>query len=175
MENGKALLVGDGLQAASYQILAKIDSPMISKLLRLTTWALGSRGLIQGQVLDLYEKPTGMGYILETHKLKTSRLIQTAILGSYLLADEKNHNLRRTVELFRLGHNMGIVFQLLDDLAEVKEDKTAGHEQQINPFVSNYELASKELENALERLEKSMHSTPHLNHMIKQYLNKNDL
>ena len=86
----KAILAGDGLLNASYQLLSKISHQELRNLLKVFSWALGPKGLIQGQVLDLSgEMKNSFQNIVHTHKLKTSRLIQVSLLGGHFLSPLK--------------------------------------------------------------------------------------
>lgn len=128
----KALLAGDGLLNCSYQTLSKIKSTKIHEIFKLMGSLLGTKGLIQGQVLDLSGEMTrNFSSLLETHKLKTARLIQFSLLSSLILIDSKKQNFR---DLYRLGHRMGIVFQLLDDLTELTDFNMSTHERSVNPW-----------------------------------------
>ncbi len=148
----KAILVGDGLLNASYQMLSEINDPQaMSSILKLTTKALGPKGLIQGQILDLETenlKELSFPRIIETHKLKTSRLIQTSILSSFLLSN--NDNLifgpyRTFIDLFKLGHYLGVLFQLIDDLTELNSSNISEHEMIINPWPKYHNKCIQEL------------------------------
>ncbi|MBT3234552.1 MAG: hypothetical protein HN353_01225 [Bdellovibrionales bacterium] len=139
----QALLAGDGLLNSSYQLLAKINHPNLGRLLKVTTWALGPKGLIQGQVLDLSASDKfDFIQLKKTHQLKTARLIQVAIIGSMLLTEDTNSSsLRPFLDLYKLGNGVGIVFQLLDDLSELEQDSISSHELAANGWI-NYPIES---------------------------------
>lgn len=131
----QALLTGDGLLNISYQLLAKINAARTLELIKLFSWALGPKGLIHGQVMDLSQEMTSsLEATVRTHELKTARLIQVAILGSALLALP---NKERTVEkrLWKFSRLLGINFQLIDDLSELTEKKLSIHEKDVNPWL----------------------------------------
>ena len=84
----QALLAGDGLLNLSYQLLSKIKHPRSNELFRFFSWALGPKGLIHGQVMDLaHEMNESFQNTLRTHELKTARLIQVSILGSAIIVE----------------------------------------------------------------------------------------
>jgi geranylgeranyl pyrophosphate synthase len=128
----QALLVGDGLLGASWQLLSQIKHKNLLFFFSYSTWCLGPKGLLQGQVLDLSEEMTlSFENLIETHKLKTARLIQASLVGGYLLG--ANTNMKTAKAYHRLGEALGISFQLLDDLTELTE--TLGeHEKKVNPW-----------------------------------------
>ncbi|MGK0367665.1 MAG: geranylgeranyl pyrophosphate synthase, partial [Thermoproteota archaeon] len=100
-----AILTGDGLLNLSYRALAEIDHPSLSSLIKFFSWALGPKGLIQGQVFDLSEDcQKSFTRLLRMHELKTGRLLQVAILGATLLSNEPDTiPLKETKNLLRLG------------------------------------------------------------------------
>ena len=170
----RALLAGDGLLNASYQLLANIDSPNLSRLLKFSTRALGPKGLIQGQVLDLSEDMKRNLYLLmETHKLKTARLIQVAIINSLLLICP-TPSFRMFIDLYRLGHVIGMLFQYLDDLTELAESSISVHEKSINPWPTQGEIVFHELQKHFVAYKK-ITLKYHLNYfsqIISNYLEK---
>lgn len=139
----QALLVGDGLLNGSYQILSRLQTPHLSSLLRFLTWSLGGKGLIQGQVLDLSQEISlTFQQCLEAHQYKTARLIQAALVSSFVIIPRKEfapsilYNPYRTcLDLFKLGFHLGLMFQFLDDLAELTNLPLSEHEKKVNPFL----------------------------------------
>lgn len=133
----RAILTGDGLLNISYEFISKIkktNSNRILELIRVFSYSMGPRGLIHGQTLDLsHEMTHSFENTITTHKLKTARLIQMAILGSALISIAKNRKLEKT--LWRLGENVGILFQLLDDLSELTDLNLSQHELDVNPWL----------------------------------------
>lgn len=137
----KALLAGDGLQTASFALLSKFNGKNLPLMLNFFSWALGPKGLIQGQYLDLSEEMTnGIDNLILTHQYKTARLIQVSILLGFWANEEempKREFYRVSKELFRLGHCVGVVFQLLDDLTELVDSELTEHEIAVNPWLTN--------------------------------------
>jgi len=171
----QALLAGDGLINASYALLGKINSPNLGALLRYCTLCLGPRGLIQGQYLDLSGEMTkGINEVIETHFLKTARLIQCALVGPILISETKN---RFTLfkRYHRLGKALGITFQLLDDLAELTVPDISPHEKLVNPWPQFFEKAQKELTCDLKMIDDffTNEKDSKLFSLIKPYIEKN--
>ncbi|MCY4643471.1 MAG: polyprenyl synthetase family protein [Bacteriovoracales bacterium] len=140
----KALLCGDGLNTLSFHILSLIESPRLPLLFRYVSWALGPKGLVHGQYLDLASKDPSPDKLLRTYKLKTSRLIQTALVAPSLLSESVP--LRALKDLHLLGEHIGIAFQLLDDLSELTEERVSPQELEINSFLLYQDFCLKELE-----------------------------
>lgn len=149
----QALLAGDGLLNISYQLLAKINHPRSQDLFRFFSWALGPKGLIHGQVLDLsHEMTKSFANTLRTHELKTARLIQVAILGSALISmPEKNS--RKEKALWRYSRLLGVNFQLIDDLSELAERELSEHEKDVNPWLHFSEASYTETLKGLKTFE----------------------
>lgn len=149
----QALLAGDGLLNISYQLLAKSNHPRTMELMRFFGWALGPKGLIHGQVMDLsHEMTKSFSSTLRTHELKTARLIQVAILGSAILSSTKSQrNLEK--RLWRFSQLLGINFQLIDDLSELVEATLSEHELDVNPWLKFPEETFIETKKSLERFE----------------------
>ncbi len=147
----KALLAGDGLLNLSYQTLSKIKSDRLPMIFKLMGGLLGTKGLVQGQVLDLSGEMTrNFASLVETHKLKTARLIQFSLLSSYLLVESQKINFRQFRDLYRLGHRIGIVFQLLDDLTELTNFNLPDHEKLVNPWFNFEKETQLELTTGLK-------------------------
>lgn len=167
----QAILAGDALLVLSFAELARIRHPHAIQVHRLFTWATGAKGLLLGQYLDL--KAAGkltFAQTLRVHELKTARLIQTATLGTYLLSTEKTC-LRDTVRFLRLGRDIGVGFQLLDDLSELAGADISNHEKEINPFLLAPEVALQELQQTMISIQQLLkdYSLNHTQNMLGNY------
>lgn len=148
----QALLAGDGLLNLSYQLIAKINNPRTLELIRFFSWSMGPKGLIFGQALDLScEMTKSFENTLKTHELKTAKLIHSAILGSALLAGEKDSFLEKKLSHFSIL--LGVNFQFLDDLTELTEKNISPHERSVNPWLSFPEETQKKVLQNLEKFE----------------------
>lgn len=132
----QALLSGDGLLNLSYRALSKVKSPNLAMAFKLATKMLGPQGLIDGQYLDLSkESSQNPRILLLTHELKTARLIQLSLLLGLIISSEKI-DFNKFKFLYRQGHSIGVLFQLIDDLSELSEE-IGQHEVAINPWPLN--------------------------------------
>jgi geranylgeranyl pyrophosphate synthase len=165
----KAILGGDALLIASFNELSHIEHANFRAINRVMTWATGPKGLIEGQFRDL----GGDKDIIRIHELKTGRLIQLATLGSYLLTDKQH--LKEKIEFLRLGREIGVSFQLLDDLSELSEENVSDHEKMINPFLHSTEKALHELRLSHLRLSAITlkHRLTHVERMLQDYFMNN--
>jgi geranylgeranyl pyrophosphate synthase len=171
----KAVLAGDALLIQSFDELMNIKSVHLRALHRVFSWCTGAKGLISGQFLDLGAKgDQKMEQVIRIHELKTGRLIQVATIGSYLLSSKKK-SLRSMVEYMRLGREIGVSFQLLDDLSELTDPKVSDHEKQINPFLISPVEALNALRISHLRLTAILfkHRLDHLSNMLSAYFKNN--
>ncbi|HCH65118.1 MAG TPA: hypothetical protein DFR83_20105 [Deltaproteobacteria bacterium] len=123
---GTAILVGDALLTAAFEVLARIANPALAiQMVRELTDAAGHRGMIAGQALDI-----GMGSpisdlssLQDVHRRKTGALIRCAIrMGAISVGASES----QLVSLTTFGEAVGLAFQLADDILDADED--AGEE-----------------------------------------------
>lgn len=167
----KAILAGDALLISSFEQLMKVQSPKIRELHRLFSWCTGGKGLILGQFLDLGSAgKVNTTEVVRIHELKTARLIQAAVAGAAMISLNKFSR-----DYFRLGREIGITFQLLDDLNELTEVKLSPHEKDINPFLLNCPMAMQSFNRSYESLKLLMQkeNLTHLNVMLNNYFEDN--
>lgn len=174
-----ALLAGDSLLTLSFNTIANantIDGTDLKACL-LAVKALsgyaGVDGMVGGQVMDLInENKIGeidKDTLYKTYSLKTSALICSAIELGMLSANASKEDINNAV-LF--GHELGIAFQIIDDILDVTSDeKTLGKPigsdalNEKNTFVSLYtlegakKLATQHTQKALKYLKKTKHSS----------------
>lgn len=161
----EAILAGDALISLSFELLSYKPTTKLAELLALYTKNVGANGLILGQVFDLKVKNSTIDDILKIHELKTSRLIQTALSGSNLLALKPIQE----TDIEMIGKILGISFQLLDDLCELTQPPSP-HEEEINPFLK---FDQSELLNIVFKNSNDLRSLldKHNLTMLKTYIN----
>ena len=119
-----AILAGDALQALAYEIIvndSNLSSDLKVEAVSLLTKACGKNGMVHGQSLDIENesKKIDKSYIEKIHMLKTGMLIQCAVsLGQLGKKYDKNYE-----NFKKFGINIGLAFQITDDLLEVTSDK----------------------------------------------------
>jgi farnesyl diphosphate synthase len=121
-----AILAGDGLQALAFEILccdrSLADRPQ--QQIRVITWlarAAGPTGMVGGQTLDIsaegrkLEEPA----LEDIHRRKTGALIKAAVMmpAELIGATSASWDL-----LERFSTDLGVLFQIRDDLLEVEQD-----------------------------------------------------
>jgi geranylgeranyl pyrophosphate synthase len=122
-----AILAGDALLTLGLAVLARHpEGPRHAavklKVLEVVTQAIGSEGMIGGQVSDLEAEREGLRSpetLLSIHEAKTGRLIRASATAGGLYAFASDDALSR---LDAYGRALGLAFQVKDDLLDVESD-----------------------------------------------------
>ena len=119
-----AILTGDALQALAYENIVSspeiTDSQKIASIKALAD-ACGHEGMILGQQFDLDAEKNEYNDIKKIHELKTGKLIRVAMIMPHL-GNEKQKN--QLIVLDEVGRDLGLAFQIIDDVLEVSSDST---------------------------------------------------
>jgi len=121
-DEATAILVGDALQALSFQVLAEDwqlpAEPRAAMILELAQ-ASGSLGMVGGQSLDLAGegKTLSLVELEQIHRLKTGALIRTAVTLPLCLVPQAAEATRQALHEF--GTAIGLAFQIQDDILDV--------------------------------------------------------
>ncbi len=121
-DEATAILVGDGLQALAFELLA--DAPQLAAEHRITmvkvlAQAAGLGGMVGGQFVDIAATgtPITLAQLQGLHALKTGALIRAALsLGAIVC--EATPGQRQALELY--GDSIGLAFQVVDDILDVE-------------------------------------------------------
>ena len=138
-DEATAILVGDGLQARAFELIA--DAPGLSaaqkvEMTKVLAQAAGIRGMVGGQFLDI----AGTGRVLDLdalqdmHALKTGALIRAALALGGIAAGASEQQL---AALDEYGTHIGLAFQVVDDILDVEGStqtlgKTQGKDGEAN-------------------------------------------
>lgn len=114
-----ALLAGDGLLTAAFSVLAQSPSPHAIQAVYLLSEAAGPRGMVGGQVLDIQARDPDEFALAEIHKRKTGALIQVSVEAAAVLCGATPEQQKSLAEY---GENLGLAFQLADDLQDFHSD-----------------------------------------------------
>ena len=122
-DEATAILVGDALQALAFQLIA--SAPQLGEASRLQMISLladaaGWRNMVGGQALDIKETG-GQDLDIQTlnglHAAKTGALIRTSVQFGCIVAGHTNDD--HFVSLSRFGDNIGLAYQIIDDILDV--------------------------------------------------------
>ena len=161
-----AILTGDALFAESFNIILKYQKSSHGKKLKVLTEiisAAGASGMVAGQVVDVIStgKQITKKDLEYMHLNKTSKLIIAAIRASAILCDANNDIIK---SLSAYGENIGMVFQIIDDILDITSStgvsgKTQGKDidNSKNTFPSLWGM-DKSRKIAIEKTEKAIES-----------------
>lgn len=115
--NKMSVLVGDFILARATQILCSIGKPNV-----ISVMASIIEDLVLGEFMQMSVAPSDVtptqrmnAYIEKTHR-KTASLFASSCRSAAILADSANIKLHQTA--YEYGRNLGIAFQLADDLLD---------------------------------------------------------
>lgn len=126
-----AILAGDALQAAAFQILAEspeLDPTVRGECVRALAEGAGGRGMVGGQVLDIEaelagsSKADGPGRVEQIHLRKTAALIEASARMGACVARADPTTVQAAGDY---GRALGLCFQAADDLLDVTGDAQA--------------------------------------------------
>ena len=119
-----AILVGDALQALSYEIISD-DEDLSSNekvfAIKLLASACGKNGMVYGQFLDIESESKSLDKesIENIHALKTGKLIECSVMFGQIGNPKKN--VEKVLKSY--GKRIGLAFQITDDILEVTSNK----------------------------------------------------
>ena len=118
-----AILAGNSLLTLAFEIITdkkyKIKPNIKMFLLKKLAEYAGHTGIAGGQFLDLsYEKKKiGVPKIINMQKKKTGKLFQFCCLAPAIISSAEKKTIR---EMSKIGEELGLLFQITDDLLDVK-------------------------------------------------------
>jgi farnesyl diphosphate synthase len=122
-DEATAVLAGDGLLTAAFEVLADPDThgdPAVRcELVGALAGAAGAAGMVGGQMIDLIaeHQTLDIGGITRLQRMKTGALIAFSCEAGAILA-KAPHELR--IALRGYAHDLGLAFQIADDLLDVE-------------------------------------------------------
>jgi len=125
--DGVAILAGDALLALAFEVMAnELASPDVAVACCATlAQATGATALVGGQCDDIREElSSGSREMLESiHNRKTGALFLASLRLGGLVAGASDIELEALREF---GRNLGLAFQITDDLLDIREDRRSG-------------------------------------------------
>lgn len=129
-----AILTGDALQALAFEMLASanknIPADICVKMIIELANAIGSMGMVGGQVLDLAAegKQITLSELETIHKNKTGALITASVQLGALVTGCKDVMQLENLRLF--AQNIGLAFQVQDDILDIESSTEVLGKQQ---------------------------------------------
>ena len=118
-----ALLAGDALQALAFEILTHEqthpDANIRIKLVEALAQDAGAMGMVGGQQIDVnpHKKLDDVETIARMQRMKTGALLDFCVRAGAILG---NANIEENTMLARFAHDMGLAFQITDDLLDAE-------------------------------------------------------
>ena len=117
-----AVLAGDAMQSLAIQIILEdinLSDELKVSIVKLLMKNIGYEGMILGQAQDISfeQKTVNKQEIIQMNYLKTGLLIEFCILAPLMIANKIDD------EWNIISRNIGIAFQLIDDLLDLEESK----------------------------------------------------
>lgn len=121
----EAILTGDGLLNLAGEVLFSYlkENELSYGRLEASSYifkASGFKGMVLGQMLDMSEDLDGNDDIVKMYQAKTGAIIKASILTPAIIAEVSKNELAILEEF---ANNFGLLFQVLDDIDDIEEDK----------------------------------------------------
>ena len=122
-DEATAVLAGDGLLTAAFEVLADPDThgdPAVRcELVAALADAAGAAGMVGGQMIDLIaeHQTLDIGAITRLQRMKTGALIAFSCEAGAILAKAPGES---RIALRGYAHDLGLAFQIADDLLDVE-------------------------------------------------------
>ncbi len=122
-DEATAILAGDGLLTLAFEIMADvkthIDPKIRCELMSSLAMAIGARGMVGGQMIDLKAEKQSLNQneITRMQHMKTGALIVFSCEAGAILANVDGN---RREALRGYAQNVGLAFQIIDDLLDVE-------------------------------------------------------
>ncbi|MEI7942531.1 MAG: polyprenyl synthetase family protein [Candidatus Riflemargulisbacteria bacterium] len=124
-----AILAGDFLMTKAYEVMSEgllrngFDPKNIVNSIIYLSKALGSQGMVGGQVMDMKSSKDacGLARLRKIHELKTGRFIRASFICPLILSTGKE-DLEGDFSLVDFADKLGLLFQVIDDILDETSD-----------------------------------------------------
>jgi farnesyl diphosphate synthase len=171
-DEATASLAGDALQALAFEILCddaalRAEPSAQARVIGWLARAIGPAGMVGGQALDLEgeNRTLAEAELEDIHRRKTGQLIRAAIM---MPAELSALSAEASAGLDRFARDIGLVFQIRDDLLEIEQDtatlgKSAASDAENNkstyPSVLGVEAAQRRADELYANALAALHAT----------------
>ena len=120
-DEATAILAGDALQAIAYEVLADPEthrnSDIRTALIKGLAVASGSRGMVEGQMIDLVSEHNviNVSTLTKMQRLKTGALISFSCESGAIIGGASDN---AKTALLNFSYDLGLAFQITDDLLD---------------------------------------------------------
>ncbi|WP_419812621.1 (2E,6E)-farnesyl diphosphate synthase [Bacterioplanoides sp.] len=171
-DEATAILAGDGLLTAAFEVLADslLSDGQRLQLIRLLAKAAGGAGMVAGQAIDLNH--VGQSMTLEQlenmHRHKTGALIRVAVeMGAYSVLETVETEVLAALKQY--AEAIGLAFQVQDDILDIESDtatlgKTQGADVALNkptyPALLGLEGAKQKAQQLVTEAKQALQALP---------------
>ena len=177
---GRAILAGDGLLTASFQLISEMDleAEKLIKIIQVISKGAGVNGMVGGQVLDLESegKKISLSELKKIHLAKTAALFESAILAGAYTGNPDDNEIKA---LKTYSEKLGLLFQITDDILDVTGDeaklgKAIGSDSKLDkstyPKLMGLDGAKEEAEKMVKEAKESLALFGEKSHLFKSLL-----
>jgi geranylgeranyl diphosphate synthase type II len=126
-DDATAILAGDALLTLAFEILSSVESVDKDhafnwlRVIHTIAMAAGCKGMIEGQLQDIGAEGNVLGLedLKKMHRLKTGALLEASVITGTILG---NGNPDQIEKLKNYARNIGLAFQITDDILNVEGD-----------------------------------------------------
>lgn len=122
-----AILAGDALLTEAFALLSRVEKARFSAARRLAAiheiaQAAGIAGMVGGQAMDLLSEKSkpDAAVLYEMHRRKTGALIVAAVKAGAIISNAGEDKIQALADY---GINIGLAFQIADDILNVEGDR----------------------------------------------------
>ena len=153
-----AILAGDALLTEAFVLLSHVEKVRLSAERRLAVIqeiakAAGICGMVGGQALDVLsgKSVSDEGTLYEIHRRKTGALFVAAVKAGAIIFNARKDKIQALAEY---GINVGLAFQIADDILNVEGDRElmgketgsdAAHDKLTYPSLLGLDVAKEKL------------------------------